>query len=156
MICERSHVRVKVGRSFLFMLYFSYISSSFFVHQMPVLKRLATLHANLQEPSSVISTGHEWWLIKSLCYVEAHPQCLSRFPAIHAICISTSLIQRSGVFHVSCWAMEFVTRSFLEALDKYGWWYSGYLGRTFCVFSGISYDFIIPFIRGRLEERRFP
>ena len=64
-------------------------------------------------------------------------------------------IQRSGVFHVSCWAMEFVTRSFLEALDKYGWWYSGYLGRTFCVFSGISYHFI-PFIRCRLEERRFP
>ena len=38
---------------------FSYISSIFFLHQKPVLKRLATLHANLQEPSSVVSTGDE-------------------------------------------------------------------------------------------------
>ena len=28
-------------------------------------------------------------------YVEAHPQCLSRFPAVHAICMSTSLISPS-------------------------------------------------------------
>ena len=34
-------------------------------------------------------------------YVEAHPQCLSRFPAVHAIYMSTSLIRQSGVFHVS-------------------------------------------------------